>query len=274
MEQYTQEQIKLLNEVLPKVAMQLRGSMGNIHSALTRLVTPEQRDENPDVDCSAAVLYQSYYRLLRVVNNLSSAPMLLDDTPFFKQNLDLPLRLSEICATAADMAKAAGITLECEVQGEHHVVAVHQEYFERMVWNLLSNAIKFTPKGGHVKVNLTWNGKLVILRIQDTGCGISAKDMESVYERYCHAELNAPVPYGFGLGLPLCRNIAQRHGGGMLLSSTVGEGTTVTVSLPDERSAVERIQQPRMDYAGGFSREMVELSDALPYRAFAQKFLD
>ena len=274
MEQFTQDEIRLLNEVLPKLAMQLRGSMGNIHTALTQLVTPQGRESNADVDCCAAVLYQSYYRLMRVINNLSAAPMLLEDTLFIKRNLDLPLRLREMCRMAADMAQIAGITVECDVQGEHHIVSVHQEYFERMVWNLLSNAIKFTPKGGHVQVSLSWNGKNVFLRVQDSGCGISAQDMESVYERYCHAELSAPVPYGFGLGLPLCRNIAQRHGGTILLSSTVGEGTTVTVSVPDERSMADQIEQPRVDYTGGFSREMVELSDALPYRAFVQKFLD
>ena len=62
-----------MSEVLQQVSSQLRLSLGNIHSALTRLAPPDIRDEERETDLNAAVLCQSYYRILRLTNNLSDA---------------------------------------------------------------------------------------------------------------------------------------------------------------------------------------------------------
>ena len=82
------------------------------------------------------------------------------------------------------------------------------------------------------------------------------------------------LPYGLGLGLPICRRIAREHGGGILLTSEEGKGTTVAVSLPNKRSSIQELSTYVIDYAGGFNRTLVELSDALPRQAFTQRFLD
>lgn len=71
----------MLREILPGIATQLRGSLANIHAALGRLAPEQARDASTDTDRSAAILCQSYYRILRVVNNLSDAPMLAEEKP-------------------------------------------------------------------------------------------------------------------------------------------------------------------------------------------------
>ena len=67
------ENEELLHQIFPNIASQLRGALGNIHSALNRIAPPEQREQDAQLDTSAALLYQSYYRILRVVNNLTDA---------------------------------------------------------------------------------------------------------------------------------------------------------------------------------------------------------
>ena len=63
---------ELLGRILPAVADQMRVPLGNMHGAVSALIPPEKRDENEKNDVNAAILYQSYYRMLRVMNNLSS----------------------------------------------------------------------------------------------------------------------------------------------------------------------------------------------------------
>ena len=98
--------------------------------------------------------------------------------------------------------------------------------------------------------------------------------MEHIFERYLVTDGPDTLPFGLGLGLPICRRIAQEHAGSILLTSEEGKGTAVTVSLPNKRSPIQELSTYKIDYAGGFNRTLVELADALPRQAFAQKHLD
>ena len=268
-----QESREQLCRVLGGVAAQLRGSMGNIYGALCRL-TPEDGAHSDADQKSAAILTQSFYRVMRVLNNLSDAPILSDTQVFIKRNLDLVSWLNELCAQAASLAQLEGKTVVLRCHETYHVTAVHRQYLERLVWNLLSNAMKFTPRGGRIEVDLAFRDGQVLLTVSDNGCGISPELMEVAYERYMHPERLDPHQHGLGLGLPLCRRIAEGHGGRFLLTSREGEGTTVTVSLPDEKWGGSTLEEPMSFSYGGFSRALVGLSDALSYRAFSRVGLD
>ena len=87
--EYSDTEKQMLREVLPGIAVQLRGALANIHGALGRLAPEQLRDRDNRTDHSAAILCQSYYQILRVVNNLSDAPMLAEDKPFDTENVEL-----------------------------------------------------------------------------------------------------------------------------------------------------------------------------------------
>ena len=67
--------------------------------------------------------------------------------------------------------------------------------------------------------------------------------------------------------------MAERHGGRLLLDSKVGQGTCVTLALPDQRTDAV-LEEPRADYAGGFQPALLELADGLPFHAYRQVHLD
>ena len=257
--EYSDTEKQMLREVLPGIAVQLRGALANIHGALGRLAPEQLRDRDNRTDHSAAILCQSYYQILRVVNNLSDAPMLAEDKPFDTENVELvellDLNLSFTCWDRA------------------HVIAANRELLERLFWNLVSNAMKFTPSGGTIEVSLRTGPDCVLLCVKDSGPGIPADKLERLFDRWQHSSMDLPV-HGLGLGLPLCRRIAQGHGGSLMVSSRQGEGTAVTVRLPDRRSGVTLMRQPPFHYAGGFQPVMMELSDALPCAGFAEKNLN
>ena len=83
-----------------------------------------------------------------------------------------------------------------------------------------------------------------------------------------------PSPHGVGLGLAICRRIAQGHGGSIVAQSEEGKGATFTVALPNERTAGATMRQPKVSYSGGFNRTLLELSDALSASAFTYQYLD
>ena len=134
--------------------------------------------------------------------------------------------------------------------------------------HLLSNAFKFTPAGGTVTVELKFHAKRVLLTVADTGCGIPPEHLEALFDRYLHGDPLSPAPQGLGLGLPLCRRIAEGHGGTIMAESVVGKGSRFTLSLPDRQTGTSGVSDIALDYSGGFNRTLLALADALPAKAF------
>ena len=266
-------QVRLLNEVLLHVSAQLRTALGGMHIAVSRLAPPERRDADAALDRDAALLNRNYYALLRLSNNLSNAPMLLDDAPLTRENTDIVTWLDGLCRQASPLFALRNVALTFQCSAAHHGAAINRVCLEQAVWNLLSNALKFTAEGGTVTVSLRFERRQVLLAVTDTGCGINAEDMEMVFDGYLHPERLAALPSGLGLGLPLCRHIAEGHGGRLVLNSRVGHGTTVTLALPDEL-AEDVVEDVAFDYTGGFQPALVGLADGLPFEAFLQKHSD
>ena len=264
-----------LERVLGQVSNQLRGSLGNIYQALNRIAPMEVREGNGAVDRDAAVLCQSYYRILRLANNLSDAAHLGGPSAAQLRNGDIVGLCRDIMDRARHPAELLGIRLDFQCEKERHTIAMDKDRIERMMLNLLSNAFKFIRRDEKlvtldVRVSREW----VELILTDTGCGISQELLETVFDRYRHTQRLDPPPHGLGLGLPVCRRIAQEHGGVLLLTSQEGTGTTVTVSLPNKRSKLQQMSTFLVDLGGGYNRTLAELSDALPSRAFTHQYMD
>ena len=112
-----------------------------------------------------------------------------------------------------------------------------QDLLIQLMLNVLDNAIKYTPNGGLVNAGWGTNGQRVELRVRDTGPGIAAEDIPYVFDRFYRADkARSRAAGGVGLGLAISRWIAEAHGGSIHVVSTLGEGSTFTVSLPTSRS--------------------------------------
>ena len=256
-----------LAALFPSIASQMRGALSNLHMAAAQLVPAEARENDPALDARAAVLDQSYYQLLRLVTGLSAAATLSDDGPLPLRDRDVVQLVSDLCERSAALAPILGLEVKFVCALPKHICAVNADALEQLVYHLMSNAFKFTPKGGTVTVELRRSGKHLYLSVSDTGCGIPEERLETLFERYAHPEPLDPLPHGLGLGLPLCRRIAEGHGGVLMAESHVGKGSRFTVSLPD-RQLGDSVSDIPFDYSGGFNKTLLALADALPAKAF------
>ena len=115
-------------------------------------------------------------------------------------------------------------------------VFADQRGLKQILLNLLTNAIKFTPDGGRVMVRAEVDAEGLWLEVADTGIGIAAQDIDKAMAPFGQADNWLTREHeGTGLGLALCKQLAELHGGQLALESTLGEGTRVRVHIPAER---------------------------------------
>lgn len=98
--------------------------------------------------------------------------------------------------------------------------------------NLISNAMKFTPAGGSVTVDLTLTGKMLRIRVVDTGCGVPDEDKTQVFERFYQSRNSKGADGGSGIGLNLVKEYVRLHDGDVWVQDTPGGGATFTVDIP------------------------------------------
>ncbi|MBR4869800.1 MAG: HAMP domain-containing histidine kinase [Oscillospiraceae bacterium] len=278
------EDLELMAQLLPQVSAQIRTAMGNIQLSLDLLQEKYLDNADDDIIRNISLLNQSYYRLLRLSKNLSAAELLSNEAPFTTEDVELAALVGALLEPIEALAAEKGLAFSFSCDQPYILTAVNVEQFRLLLYHLLSNALKFTPAGGKVQLELKGgkNGEPILLSVSDNGCGISAEDMENLFDHFYHADAH-PLPNGLGLGLPLCRAIARRHGGMLVVDSTAGKGTTVTVSLQRVKPKSVTISDIRKNYeakgslffsSDGYNYALTQLADALPYKAFDPRHLE
>ena len=187
----------------------------------------------------------------RLVQSLGDMAQL--DEPEFKlhrERFDAAELLDDIAVRFAARAEKQGVVLVAESadDGLPTFATLDIELFERAVANLVDNALKFCPAGG--RITLAARGRIesavhgsdrepaqrrVEVSVHDTGPGIPAADIPHLFDRYYQSRQSvepASAEGGKGLGLAIVKRIAELHGGEVAVSSALGHGTTVTLSLP------------------------------------------
>lgn len=103
----------------------------------------------------------------------------------------------------------------------------------RAMGNLLENAVKYNRQGGTIEVQAEKQGETVAVQIADTGIGIPAEDLPHIFEPFYRVDRSrSRAVGGAGLGLPLVKDIVEKHGGSIEVKSAPGEGTVFVVRLP------------------------------------------
>ena len=154
---------------------------------------------------------------------------------FFRTMFDPSYLLRRVLATLAPSAEEKGVELKVDA-ADLPMLSLDEKRVRQLLFNLIGNAIKFTDDGT-VSVNASFtpvDDKVgcVHFSVQDTGIGISPRDLDKVGRPYVRLDMDSTARGGTGLGLAICRRIIEQSGGTLDISSELGKGTTVTVELP------------------------------------------
>jgi signal transduction histidine kinase len=173
-------------------------------------------------------------RLVKLINDLLELVKLESGTiKVTRLPLNLATFIREQVAAVRVMAEERGLNVLAQVESNANTVQMDEEKLERICLNLLFNAIKHTPAGGSVKLSAEVAGDALILKVADTGDGILPADLPHLFDRFWQSQPeHGNKPRGLGIGLSLVKELAEAHGGAVSVESTLGAGTTFTVSLP------------------------------------------
>ncbi len=194
---------------------------------------------DPDMDKSTALhfmerIHAQSIRLSHLVTDLMTISRLESDQNTSEFTL---LNFGELVNRALAAAETA-------IENKHHTLTAtmteakievvgDRQQLSQLADNLLDNAIKYTPEGGQVKVRLYVQGSDAVLEVEDSGIGISPQYQQRVFERFYRVDkARSQSLGGTGLGLSIVKNIAERHGGVVSVSSQLGRGSTFTYRMP------------------------------------------
>lgn len=233
--------------------------MQSMSLELARVRAEEQGDEEMTEDVAA--LTQSYYRLTRLVSNISIArEMVSGGISFTPTELDL-VSLCQACVENVQVyCREPNVTFTAMPTMS---ITADGTLVTQLLLNLISNSLIHGKDCTRVSVSLIDAGESVIISVFDDGCGIEGDELYTVFTRYKHEFNMAGLGGGAGLGLTVVRGIAEKHGGTLLLESRPDRGTTVRVSLK-KKLPVKLLRSEEKDYEADTDDVLVALSDYLP----------
>lgn len=218
------------NEEFANVSHEFRTPLTLILGPIAQLLNNNHSEQ--DIN-KLNIVQRNGYRLLRMVDQLLNLETfrIKSLTQKIPQASGKTVKL--LAEAFGDLAKAKNINLQSK-----NIAEVNFEFtpdaLEKIVVNLLSNAIKYTNSGGKITIETqrTSNNQLVI-QVTDTGIGIPADKLDSVFERYSRVlDENSELVTGAGIGLSLVKSLVEAHQGQISIHSELGVGTTITVCLP------------------------------------------
>jgi signal transduction histidine kinase len=146
-----------------------------------------------------------------------------------------PIRLAQLAQEVADETQRRSELhhLALDMPPDLPLLEADPRRIKQVIRNILDNALKYSPEGGLIMIRAETRPQDVVVSISDQGVGISPEDLIPLFEKYFRVK--SPTGYhvpGTGLGLPVARAIVEAHGGRIWAESKVGEGTTLSFSLP------------------------------------------
>ncbi|MGH9415383.1 MAG: ATP-binding protein [Terriglobales bacterium] len=226
-----QRAVQMKSDVLASVSHELRTPLSAILGFSDLLLQGIAGPLNPSQLGFAGHIQSGGEHLLALINDiLDLSRMEAGRLPFHPAAVPLETAVNETMEMMDSLAAEKSIRLE------HHPADGVTAWADplrlrQIITNLLSNAIKFTPPDGRVSVRTEVSGEGVSIEVSDTGIGMAPEHLEAIFERFQQVSSDGAKP-GSGLGLAITKQLVERQGGSISVTSTLGQGTVFRVCLP------------------------------------------
>ena len=147
--------------------------------------------------------------------------------------------VERVARMVSAIAGKNGIEIETDLKNDSPILILEDDLYQ-IIFNLAENGIKYNTPGGKLTISLGRQEETAILKVKDTGVGIPEDSVGHIFERFYRVDkARSRQTGGSGLGLSIVRNIVERNNGQILVTSTLGQGTTFTVHFPIFETEVE-----------------------------------
>ena len=223
----------LKSQFFANVSHEVRTPLTSIISPIESLYLGDAGTLSADQQILMESMYRNSLKLLDMINQmLDFSKIEAGKMPLRLARADLSDCLKEIVATFKPIAESKAIQLDFRRIGDVPAIDIDEEKFERVVTNLVRNALKFTEKGS-ILLTLKADGSRIILIVEDTGIGIAAEHLASIFERFHQVDGSSTRRYeGTGIGLTLVKEYVELMFGKVSVTSELGRGTRFQIELP------------------------------------------
>ena len=229
---YFEKITAMKDEVVQTASHDMRGPLTLVTMGVELLQERIETDSTA-VQQSISLIQRGADRMLHLITDVLDLAT-LETGLALKKEMVLLSQFLEVClAEREPMAHLKNVSLQFSPQTEDITLALDVNQMQRAIDNLLSNSIKYTPEGGMVRIEMETAVDGVIIHISDTGHGIPAEDIPHLFNRFYRVQTPQHLAAdGTGLGLSIVQSIVEQHEGHIKVESTLGQGSTFSLSLP------------------------------------------
>jgi two-component system sensor histidine kinase KdpD len=224
---------QLRNSLLASLSHDLRTPLAVIAGSASSLRDERARLSQAEQDQLLETLYDEAQQVSLTVSDL------LEMTRLHSGRVELDRQwypAEELVGAAIERCKRQLSNHRVQTRLDPHLPLLHVDgvLIEKLLVNLLENAAKYTPTGTLITIVAENAGGAIVIRVEDEGRGLPVGDEERIFEKFYRADREGAVS-GSGLGLSICRAIAQMHGGSITAANRAAGGAAFTMTLPAEQ---------------------------------------
>ncbi len=182
--------------------------------------------------------------LTQLINELTELAEVSNKIGMTMTPVQLVNLVSEVAENMRTYAEGKGLSFLVELPADVSMVIGDPDRLKRAIRNLIDNAIKYTMAPGWVKVSVQELASAVVVKIADSGIGISQADRRRIFEKFYRVRRRETLHiHGTGLGLALVKEVAEQHGGQVWVESEVGVGSIFYLAIPKDRRLADVLEE-------------------------------
>ncbi|WP_405154526.1 ATP-binding protein [Paenibacillus sp. FSL K6-0108] len=239
------EEDRQKDQFLVNTAHELRTPLHGIINIAESIAVRERRGSGEPHTEEMKLLITIGRRMSQLVDDLLDVIRLKEKRiNLQKKPLSLASVIPGVIGMFRFMAEGRPIQMNVDIPESLPLVQADERRLVQILYNLLHNALKFTEEGT-ITVSVRKRGECLVIQVSDSGVGISEEMQKRIFDAYEQGTPQARLSGGIGLGLSICKQLTELHGGHLTVQSVPGQGSTFQVSLPlgDTASLPEQTEQ-------------------------------